>query len=479
VGVPLALLVRVTVAPASAAATPLELQAAAGERAIEVTVLARPNGLELRGSNLRKLRVPLAADSDPVHFKLIGTQVGPASVTVDFFQQERYLGSVTAQTQVREPGAVVRGSPAPTRGQLDFSQQWPAPDLLVRIYQGRGPDGSPRFRFELTSARLGLFCKDVGEVGLPQQPQAWVEQQMHDLNRLARGLKSESDRVLARYGVDLHDRLCPAELQQLYWEQLHDRADIQTVLVVSDEPWVCWEMLKPSRRVGNRNVEAPHWCERFLLGRWLAGQQPPAVLPRGPVAAIAPRDAGLSTEDEVQMLHRLHLPVQRVPARLRDVLEFLASDGCPGLHIVSHGFFNLLDADGAELWLEQPSANEEREVLYPRFLNGECLNFGQFRPLVFVNACHSGRTDFTYWGLGGWARAFVERASCGAFIAPFWEVEDARALRFAEAFYGLLLQGKPLGEAVRTARLGLERTGNPTWLAYGLYGHPAASLRTV
>jgi hypothetical protein len=93
---------------------------------------------------------------------------------------------------------------------------------------------------------------------------------------------------------------------------------------------------------------------------------------------------------------------------------------------------------------------------------------------VFVNACHGGRTDFTYWGQGGWARAFVERAGCGAFLAPFWEVEDDRARHFAEAFYGLLLQGQPLGAALRTARLEIKRTGNPTWLAYGLYGHPSA-----
>ena len=37
-----------------------------------------------------------------------------------------------------------------------------------------------------------------------------------------------------------------------------------------------------------------------------------------------------------------------------------------------------------------------------------------------------------------------------AFVAPFWEVEDTRALGFAGAFYTLLLQGKPLGEAMRT-----------------------------
>jgi hypothetical protein len=477
VGVPVALLVRVTVKPVSPDAKKLELRVPKGERVVEVTVVVRTDGLELKGSNLQKLRVPLTADSDPACFELVGRQLGPASVTVDFFQQERYLGSVTAQTWVKEASALKHAGPAATRGRLDFSEQWPALDLLVRIYQTRAPDGTPRFRFELTSAKLGLFCKDAGEVGLPQQPQAWVEQQMRVLNGLAGSLSQASDAVLARFGVDLYDRLCPPELKNFYWEQLHERDDLQTVLLVSDEPWVCWEMLRPWRTVGQRNVEGPHWCERFLLGRWLGGQPPPVVLPRGKVAAIAPRDAGLSGEDEVKMLGRLGLPVERVPARLHDVLKFLASDGCAGLHVVSEGVFNAQDADLAELWLEKPTPAAEREVLYPRLVNGACLNFGGPRPLVFLNACASGRSAFTYWGLGGWARAFVERAGCGAFLAPFWEIEDTRARHFAEAFYTLLLQGKPLGEALRSARLALKGQNNPTWLAYGLYGHPRAFLK--
>jgi hypothetical protein len=477
VAVPIALLVRVTVAPVSAGAKSLELQPAAGERLIDVTVVARANGLDLVGSNLRRLPVPLAADSDPVHFELVGRQVGPASVTVDFFHQERYLGSVTAQTYVKEANDFAHGNAALIRGRLDFSEPWLAPDLLIRICQTRGPTGESRYRFELTSPKLGLFCKDAGEVGLPPQPQAWVERQMQDLNNLARALRNESDILLGRYGVDLYDRLCPPELQTFYWNQLHLREDIQTVLVVSDEPWVCWELLKPWRTVGKQHVEASHWCERFLLGRWLAGQPPPTVLPRGQVAAIAPSDADISTEAEVAMLVRLGLPVKRVSAQLKHVLDFLASDGCPGLHFVSHGVFNLQDADQAELWLEKPTPNEARELLFPRTVNGKCLNFGQPRPLVFMNACNSGRSDFTYWGLGGWARAFIERAKCGAFIAPFWEVEDKRALQFAESLYRQALQGKPLGEAMRTARQILKGTNNPTWLAYSLYGLPRAVLQ--
>jgi len=265
------------VEPVSNEAKELELQVPEGERVVEVTVIARPDGLELVGSNLRHLRVPLTADSDPVHFELVGRRVGTASVTVDFFQNERYLGSVMAETYVKAAGAVVHANPVPTRGTLGLAEMWEDPDLLIRIHESRGADGKPRYRFSLTSHKLGLFDWDAGEVGLPQHPEAWVDEQMKALTQMARSLSPASDRVLASFGEDLYEKLCPPALQEFYWSRLQERVDIQTVLLVSNEPWVPWEMLKPWRRVGNDIVEAPHWCERFVMGRWLNGQPPPLI----------------------------------------------------------------------------------------------------------------------------------------------------------------------------------------------------------
>jgi hypothetical protein len=52
---------------------------------------------------------------------------------------------------------------------------------------------------------------------------------------------------------------------------------------------------------------APHWCERFVMGRWLNGPTPPMTLPRGKVAVIAPRDVDFNPQDEVDMLQRIGL----------------------------------------------------------------------------------------------------------------------------------------------------------------------------
>lgn len=479
IGEHFALVVRVTAEPVSEVAKELELLVPDGERVVEVTVIARPNGLELVGSNLRHLRVPLTADSDPVHFELVGRQVGEASVMVDFFQGERYLATVIAQTYVKAPGDRVSRNAVATRAQFGLPEAWEDPDLLIRIYETRGTDGKPRYRFELTSKKLGLLHHDAGEVGLPQNPELWVNELMDELTKQARSISSVSDEMLARFGNSIYDRLCPDGMKRFYWERLHNCEDIQTVLLVSSEPWVPWEMVKPYRRVGSDIVEAPHWCERFMIGRWLNGQPPPLILPRlDEVAVIAPRDCGISADGEVEMLRCIGLSVRRVEARLGSVMEFLQSDGCPGFHIISHGIFNLNDCDRSELWLERADQHDEdtREKLYPILLTGSGLRFGKAKPVVFFNTCNLGRSGFNYWGLGGWAKRFVVDAGCSAFIAPFWEVEDERAVKFAEVFYTELREGKPIGEVVRRAREAIKQTGNPTWLAYCLYGHPMASL---
>ncbi len=99
-------------------------------------------------------------------------------------------------------------------------------------------------------------------------------------------------------------------------------------------------------------------------------------------------------------------------------------------------------------------------------------------PLVFLNACEAGQAGFTLTGVGGWARAFIElRASI--FIGSLWAINDKLAAMFAESFYNRLwgLNGQaqqPIGEAFHAARQDIKAKapGNPTWLAYVLYGDP-------
>jgi|GEM_PF-526352 len=101
--------------------------------------------------------------------------------------------------------------------------------------------------------------------------------------------------------------------------------------------------------------------------------------------------------------------------------------------------------------------------------------------LVFANSCASGRTE--EWKVDprfgerifGMASAFL-LAGVQHYIGTFWEVLDQPSSDFALRFYQELLEGKPVGEAVREARMSLiSKYGEETivWASYVLYGNPS------
>jgi len=94
-----------------------------------------------------------------------------------------------------------------------------------------------------------------------------------------------------------------------------------------------------------------------------------------------------------------------------------------------------------------------------------------------MNACTTSGTTELYTELASWADRFLSCGS-GAFIGTLWEVRDSSARQFSEVFYSELLQGQTLGEAMQTARAKLYAIspGDPTPLAYTLYGNPLARL---
>jgi CHAT domain-containing protein len=96
-------------------------------------------------------------------------------------------------------------------------------------------------------------------------------------------------------------------------------------------------------------------------------------------------------------------------------------------------------------------------------------------PLVFLNACRSAGDANWFSSMSGWARNFVA-AGAGAFIGSLWAVRSSSAHTFADALYEQFVgNAKPLGAASLAARQAIARDeGDPTWLAYAVYGNPAA-----
>lgn len=353
------------------------------------------------------------------------------------------------------------------------------PNLLLpdlRIFVRRvSPDDPRNLKFEVVSRDpdLDLNFRDFGSVQLAMEPAQYVRELVQDLSNLP--LKTEDEREVAKRkvlgkGGTLFESLLPKDLRQLLWD-LQNK--VLTVQIVSDDPYIPWELMRLRAREGRRTLEGPFLCEGFALTRWLLGETESQVLPVRHMALVIPKTSGLPAvggeREDVLALHGVEREVTEIPAKYREVTRALA-DGCyDAWHFGGHGATYTEDPGLWNLGLED-------QPLRPEDMGSEAGNLRPLRPLVFFNGCHTGRSGWTLSGLGGWPKALLG-AGAGAFIGSLWAVKDKKARSFAKTFYESFLGGQPIGEAVRQARLRLrdEFPGDPTWLAYTVFANPLAT----
>jgi CHAT domain-containing protein len=275
----------------------------------------------------------------------------------------------------------------------------------------------------------------------------------------------------------------PKALKDLYFER-HDAWAGKTMLLLSDEPYIPWELVWPWDIVTGRSDPQP-WAATLRLLRWLRsdGQEtgyagPPATLTLSPAACIAPPDTNLAKAlEEKALLRRLaqeHSLRDITPAsvKLADVTTLLEASDYAWLHVASHGRFDPDNPDaGADIELEDAELLTPEDVVGPEIQGAIRAR----RPGFVLNTCHSGRQAWSLSRLGGWAHKFIG-SGAGLFVAPMWPVVDQAAYDFAAAFYAALLAGQPVAAAAASARTAAYTPGDPSWLAYSVYAHPNARL---
>ena len=269
---------------------------------------------------------------------------------------------------------------------------------------------------------------------------------------------------LERAGAYLADIL-PAPFLKALTELASEEP--KTLLIQSHEPWIPWEALwLPTGREGSRRT-GRFLCEVFAVSRWLKGVRWVDRLPLTEVALVASTSSKLlGVEEERRSLERLAehgYSLERIPAERDAVLEALGMNRFDGWHFSGHGFLSESDPNRSKIELQRG------EDLIAHDLNR--YDFEDRPPLVFWNACHTGRSGESPTGIGGWAERFV-RKGAGAFLGPHWQVHDMQAARFSEAFYTAFLSGRPIARAVWEARRAIRSDDDATWLAYTLFAHP-------
>ena len=349
-------------------------------------------------------------------------------------------------------------------------------DLEIRVETPWGQESdSLRFVVHSPSGVVPYFNETVQGPRI-RAPEAYQARIFEKLELLCKGLdvdghgqtKDQVANDLRSLGHDLFDQVLGREMKRIYREVA---PKVRTLLVVSDEPWIPWEI------VHGLEEQDDFFCMKFQMGRWLSGETPllgkKAVRNMLVVGGEAPgRLAGTDRElkvFEAFLAQNEGLSGQLLPGATSDrVIRDLKAVDYDVFHFAGHGLHDKERAPESKLGME------DRPFRAHHIPSSWAPRFRANRPLVFFNSCQSGRLEHSLSGLDGWAARWVQRFGCSAFLAPLWSVRDSAAQVFSQVFYDRLAAGCSLGQAVAAARLEL-RHRNPTaldWAAYSLYGHP-------
>lgn len=420
----------------------------------------------VEGPDRGGIEVPRMDDSEPLTFTLIPQSLGEKKVRVRFEQENTYLGTAIIHTEVVEPQLAQAGD-ADVEHVPTLSAKGYPPDLTIYI------ERSDTLTYTLSVRTCDddptIPPSEVDQIVFPQPPDAYIEAIFADLNAKTKTglLPEEFDAEVKKIGNNLYDKLFHEDgFKAFYWQHMYERSEVRTVQIVSDEPYIPWEILRPFRQRPDAIWESDpqYLCQRFALSRWLSGPGFATKLPLFRVALVAPPSNLAYVEKEVTAVQQMPgLQVQLIKDK-QTLEQFLQTGQADVLHFACHGQFETQIPARSVVVLGN-------RTLHPDDLTAENRNFGRSQPLVFLNACDSGRLGIGLTGLDGWAEAFL-RANVGFFIGSVWRTKDDLACEFATTFYQRLQAGDTVGEAMRQAREAVKESGDATYLSYTLYANP-------
>ena len=434
-----------------------------------------------------RVEIEVSTLENPTHFyfDLKATYLGDGEVWVVARQNQIPLTTLKLKPKIVQRRADIQGLNKTVQKKTLFNPPLLAapPHKLSIIERFHGQKVS--YRYELESPTLDIMAWYESDVigidrneyikNLYQQiEERWINSQ-EDVDDFAAELRA--------FGGQLLDELFPEKLQKVLWEH---RDDINSIMVVSTEPFIPWELvhLKPP---GQHHLpNEVRFLGQMGLVRWLydVGWPPTLIKIRpGQVYYVIPHYPLrnyqlLEAEQESDFLEDKFqaVPVEPQPMPVRRLISH--PNQFDLLHFACHGAAEHDRPLSTKLLLE--GRMEEREYC-EAYLSvttvGQHTNLNTLdnRPMVVLNACQVGRSGYNLTGVSGFAQAFLN-GGAGAFVGPLWSVGDTPARIFTETLYSQLLEGQELAQATTTARHAAQETGDATWLAYAVYGHPNLKL---
>jgi hypothetical protein len=456
------LLARVSVAPVvdlAAGSAPLPGLIVGPEGARVTVVVQAPHELAPLTALEQVISVPVSGDSPPVRFAFQARGLGPQRVVISAWAGGTFLAELGLELSVEQAGPYVDG---PTRATPVHSVQADPGEVTLQVRS----DGQ-RYLFQLLSPSY-LFEPVLAEA-LTAQPSHAVERTVATLRAMAMGTGGYSGgnarTWMEQAGVGLWNDMVPELIKEQFWLV---RDNIKAFSIAAADDVIPWELLYPLAQ----NHDDGFLVEQFPVMRRVYGQQRFRDFSAGETRYVMPSGSPRNAEGEVAAIRRiLGEPNAQADAieRLDVLLALIESGRCGLLHFACHNTFTA-DASGSAIAMDGGP-------FVPLLLNKAITrqSLAEKHPLVFINACRSASTAPEYTRMMGWAQGFMA-AGAGAFAGTLWAVRTESAATFAETFYSELSAGRTLGDACRQARTECGRDhDDPTWLAYSVYGDPAAT----
>ena len=455
---------------------------------IVVSLTAENDAVQILRDREYTVDPPVPRQPQRGFFLVKGSRVGVSRLAVAFRQGGTELGIIGLAVEVVEAAASSeRAQGNATAAPRDFADD----DALLLIVEQRVEGGELFYQYILHSEALGLPYSKLRSKPLLDRgggPAATVLAFVERVyERVTPELKSFDDlkqlQIEAReLGVSLcRELLDPAVASQLW--RLRDR--IKLIQIVSWEPYIPWELVRL------RDPESGDIDDRFLaeygLVRTLADEIQPrellmaewgylaAVFPMGTLPPVG-AELDYFTGTTAESLCGHGIKPRLIPATRDDFYEALAELDYDVLHVSCHASSPHQSIERASLIIgdETPPGGSKPRLVEVDIITVEAeARLRRRRPLVFLNACETGRVGAMLTAWGGWPNVFV-RAGAGAFVGAAWAVRDKPAAAFSTAFYNALLDGKTLAEAAGAARASAKKLGDASWLAFRVYGHPRA-----
>jgi len=485
----------------------LEIPMPAGMTLIELEVNLTSPGMEfVDGSNMATIELDKGQDSTVAQFHLrvrAGTPAGTPKLMATFWYNHGFLARIERSVEITEvasaAGAVNSGAAQPmartmaahavpaiaapkpnetgskqTGIQLDAEMA--VPDLT--ILESRSGDA-------LHLTFVSRYSSPVEDT-LPKEAEmrAYLHAKFAAMAQQGRGTTVASTSSAQAgtdfahgFGNELWDRFAPPGLKKLYWQLRDAGVQVRTIQVLSDDPVVPWELMRPVRENGRDRQDFLGLTTR--VARWQMGAssmpRPPQTLDVKRMVVVAPRYAGAMALSGAQMeAAALHTAegFEEVRGNYADFRALAANLPDGVVHFAGHGQVKQADG-GAQFAI----LLEDGEVVPETWK--ELSSASTTHPFYFFNACEVGQAQQAVSALDGWGPALLESGASG-YMGALWPVSDKAAGTFAGNFYKWMAAnpGMPVAEVVRATRQQtFEQTHDVTSLAYVLYADPYLEVR--